>query len=137
MESTASPNRLTFQILQARLIQNLRSKLDNGEFTERGLSRLTGISQPQVHNLLKGARKLSSESADLFLEAAHLSVSDLLNPCETGSVDAFSGPVPPVPPTLAADPHHQLSLFSEPETRSRKNPSSFLSSVFDLQKQAS
>jgi transcriptional regulator with XRE-family HTH domain len=137
VESNAIAKGLTFQVLQSRLIQSLRSKLDNGEFTERGLSRLTGISQPQVHNLLKGARKLSPESADLLLAAAHLSVIDLLDSSEIEAIDASPAHVRPIPQTVTDDPHHQLSLFTEPETCPRKNPSSFLPSLFALQEQAS
>lgn len=95
VESSSTPYRLTFGILQDCLIRALNAKLNNGEFTERGLARLTGISQPQVHNLLKGARKLSPESADIFLEALHLSVLDLLTPAHMTAWQSNSSPMEP------------------------------------------
>lgn len=82
LESNTAPNRITFSTLQCRLILLLQRKLDDGEFTERGLARLTGISQPQVHHLLKGKRRLSPETADVFLEAVHLTVLDLFTDSE-------------------------------------------------------
>ena len=45
-----------FEILRNRLIENIRYRIRNGELTERGLARRTGISQPHLHNLLKGVR---------------------------------------------------------------------------------
>jgi transcriptional regulator with XRE-family HTH domain len=67
-----------FKNLQERLIAVLRSRLQNGELSERRLARLTGISQPHVHNVLKGARILSPRVADLMLRRLGLSVLDLL-----------------------------------------------------------
>ena len=40
---------------------HLRTRIQNGELTERSLARLTGISQPHIHNVLKGAKILSPE----------------------------------------------------------------------------
>jgi len=50
--------------------------------TERGLARLTGISQPHVHNVLKGVRILSLRATDTILRRLDLSVADLLDPEE-------------------------------------------------------
>ncbi|MGP8243509.1 MAG: helix-turn-helix domain-containing protein, partial [Bryobacteraceae bacterium] len=50
----------------------------NGELTERALARATGVSQPHIHNVLKGRRELSVEMADAILEALHLDAHDLL-----------------------------------------------------------
>ena len=57
----------------------LRARVRNGEVTERGLARLAGISQPHLHNMLKGVRALSAEKADLLLNRLELSVVDLLD----------------------------------------------------------
>ena len=55
----------------------LQDRIRNGDLTERGLARLTGISQPHVHNVLKGVRSLTPEIADLILSALHISLLDL------------------------------------------------------------
>lgn len=66
---------LTFAGLNQRLLERVRSLIRNGELSERQFARLTGISQPHVHNVLKGARALSPELADVIL--AHLRISPL------------------------------------------------------------
>ncbi len=43
--------------------------------TERGFARTTGISQPHMHNVLKGVRTLSPELADVIL--VHLGITPL------------------------------------------------------------
>jgi len=68
----------TFATLQQRLLELLRHRIRNGELTERSLARLTGISQPHVHNVLKGIRTLSPELVDVILSHLRLSVLDLL-----------------------------------------------------------
>ncbi len=78
MESKTSPGKVTFGELQTRLIQSVNRRIQNGEYTERGLARILGISQPQVHNVLKGARKLKPELADSFLKKLDLDLMDLL-----------------------------------------------------------
>lgn len=67
-----------FEGLQGRLVSALQSRLRNGELTERRLARLTGISQPHIHNVLKGRRILSLRAADIILRKIGLSVLDLL-----------------------------------------------------------
>jgi transcriptional regulator with XRE-family HTH domain len=67
-----------FQALQLRLIAILKGRIRSGELTERRLARMTGISQPHIHNVLKGARLLSPESADQILESLKISIFDLL-----------------------------------------------------------
>jgi transcriptional regulator with XRE-family HTH domain len=69
---------LTFGVLQSRLLEHLRYRIRNGELTERSLARLTGISQPHVHNVLKGVRAISVELADVILTSLRLSPLDLL-----------------------------------------------------------
>lgn len=68
---------MTYQDAQAKLLAYVRDRIHNGEFTERGLARLIGISQPHVHNVLKGARNLSGEVFDSILEHFQMSLLDL------------------------------------------------------------
>jgi plasmid maintenance system antidote protein VapI len=68
--------------LQSRLIQFVNLRVQNGDFTERGFARILGISQPQVHNVLKGARKLKPELADHIMSRLDISVLDLLESSE-------------------------------------------------------
>jgi hypothetical protein len=65
--------------LQAALLDSLRTRVRNGELTERGLARLVGVSQPHMHNVLKGHRFLSQELADQILQSLRISVFDLLD----------------------------------------------------------
>lgn len=75
-----------FQVLQLRLIAMLKGRVRIGELTERRLAHLTGISQPHIHNVLKGARILSPEMADQILESLRLSVFDLFHAHELAGV---------------------------------------------------
>jgi hypothetical protein len=77
LKSHADDQTTTFSILQTRLLRFLISRIENGEFTERGLARLMGVSQPQFHNVLKGKRKLQTEFADRILQKFEISVLDL------------------------------------------------------------
>ena len=69
---------MDFQTLQANLLAHLRRCVLNGELTERGLARMSGLSQPHVHHVLKGARTLSLVSTDRILRTLGLSVLDLV-----------------------------------------------------------
>lgn len=73
---------LGFEQMQARLTAYLREQVRCGSLTERGLGRLTGISQPHVHNVLKGKRFFSAEAADLILTELGMDLLDLLDPGE-------------------------------------------------------
>jgi hypothetical protein len=73
---------MDFQQLHGRLVDHLQRRVRNGEMTERGLSRLTGVSQPHIHNVLKGKRLFSLSSADGILRQLRLDVLDLLEPHE-------------------------------------------------------
>jgi len=44
------------QVLRLRLIADVRGRVQGGEMTERCLTRLTGISQPHLHNIINGVR---------------------------------------------------------------------------------
>jgi predicted transcriptional regulator len=70
---------MDFQRLQSRLITNLRERVRSGEITERNLARVTGVSQPHLHNVLKGKRLLSFGKADQILRQLHLDLADLMN----------------------------------------------------------
>ena len=74
---------MDFRLLQLRLVANMQARVRNGEMSERGLSRLTGISQPHIHNVQKGARVLSINMADRILERLHLDLVDLLTSGDT------------------------------------------------------
>lgn len=69
---------MTFQDAQLKLLAYVRSQIRNGELTERGFARLIGVSQPHVHNVLKGVRTLSPQFFDLTLKYFHLSLLDLV-----------------------------------------------------------
>jgi plasmid maintenance system antidote protein VapI len=70
---------MNFQGLRDLLIHHLNQSVQAGEITERGLSRRVGISQPHIHNVLKGKRLLSWESADALLRELDLNLLDLIN----------------------------------------------------------
>ena len=67
-----------FQELQRKLVSVARERVRSGQFTERGLARLCGISQPHMHNVLKDIRAFSNESADRLMRALEIRVPDLL-----------------------------------------------------------
>jgi plasmid maintenance system antidote protein VapI len=69
---------MTFTDLQQRLLDHLRGRIQRGEATERGLARLTCVSQPHLHNVLKGQRLLSIEMADEILRNLGIGVLDLI-----------------------------------------------------------
>ncbi|HME09034.1 MAG TPA: helix-turn-helix transcriptional regulator [Bryobacteraceae bacterium] len=73
---------MTFLEAQQRLLAELRTHVRNGHLTEREMARLTGVSQPHIHNVLKGVRNLSPEIADRILKTFHLSVLDFSSPNE-------------------------------------------------------
>ena len=73
---------MDFQELERRFIEHLRQRIRSGELTERRLAKMTGISQPHVHNVLKGKRIFSPEMADMILHVLHLDLLDLIQPEE-------------------------------------------------------
>ena len=64
--------------LLTALRANLNLRIRNGELTERNLAKRIGLSQAHMHNVLKGARILTAEVADLLMLELNLSVADLL-----------------------------------------------------------
>ncbi|MDQ2898887.1 MAG: helix-turn-helix transcriptional regulator [Acidobacteriota bacterium] len=77
-----------FQVLQKRLVGTIRERVRSGEITERGLARLSGVSQPHIHNVLKGVRILSPEFADQVLRQLKITILDL---CERGELGLNDG----------------------------------------------
>jgi hypothetical protein len=68
---------MNFNSLQTRLVETLREMVQSGQATERGLAKKTGISQPHIHNVLKGLRYFSMEVSDQILSRLQISVEDL------------------------------------------------------------
>ena len=73
--------------LYERLVDVARQRIRSGELTERGLSRLCGVSQPHIHNVLKRIRALSPGSADRLMQALGLTLPELVwrSPEESGA----------------------------------------------------
>ena len=69
---------MNFREPQRRLVAHLQTLVRSGEATERGLARLTGVSQPHMHNVLKGKRLLSLQMADRIVARLHLDLLDFV-----------------------------------------------------------
>lgn len=69
---------MDFRSLLGRLLDTVVWRVQNGELTERRLARMIGVSQPHMHNILKGIRKLPPEVADRILATLEISVLDLV-----------------------------------------------------------
>jgi hypothetical protein len=69
---------MLFADVRNALTAVLRARVRNGELTERGLARMVGVSQPHIHNVLKGVRALSPELSDQILQHLRLSLLDLI-----------------------------------------------------------
>jgi len=82
MKSFAAAEGALFRTLQTRLIRFVMNRISNGDFSERGLARMLRVSQPQIHNVLKGARKLTPELADRILLCFGMSTLDLMDSSE-------------------------------------------------------
>lgn len=90
--------RPTFQLLASRLVRYLNELVRRGEITERRLARLTGYSQPHIHNVLKGARGLNPELADQIMERLAIPLLSLF------TQDELSGLAPPTSTSALAVP---------------------------------
>ena len=77
-----TPAAVDFERLLLRLILYLKERVRSGEITERSLARITGVSQPHLHNVLKGKRLLSMSMADQILRQLHMDLRDLFEPSE-------------------------------------------------------
>jgi transcriptional regulator with XRE-family HTH domain len=85
------PGDLRFVEIQTRLLSRIRHLIRNGELTERGFARITGISQPHIHKVLKGTRSLSTARFDLLLRALNCSLLDLVDEDELKAHLAWEG----------------------------------------------
>jgi plasmid maintenance system antidote protein VapI len=79
LKSISRNSGISFHSLRTRLVAVVNARLQNGEFTERGLAKLLGVSQPHVHNVLKGARTLQWDLADRLLLDLDIQMLDLWN----------------------------------------------------------
>jgi hypothetical protein len=75
-----------FERLLQRLVRRVGGLLSNGEYTERGLARLTGISQPHLHHILAGKRTLTPPVADSFLVNLGWTVGELFKEDEVDQI---------------------------------------------------
>ncbi|HXS95877.1 MAG TPA: hypothetical protein VN736_14830 [Candidatus Limnocylindrales bacterium] len=73
---------MSFEELQRRLVLHLIVRVKSGELTERSLARMTRVSQPHMHNVLKGKRSFSMHMADSILRELRMDIFDLLDPAE-------------------------------------------------------
>jgi len=73
---------MTFHELQQRLLDELRQRVRSGAATERGLARISGISQPHLHNVLKGKRLLSMGQGHEVLRSLEIDILRLIHPEE-------------------------------------------------------
>lgn len=89
VESNVRTTTVTFEVLQLRLLAFVNLQIKRGEYTERGLARILGVSQPQLHNVLKGARALHSGLADRLLRRFGISALELLTAAELAIAAGF------------------------------------------------
>lgn len=113
-------------MLQARLIRLVQNRISNGEFTERGLARALQVSQPHMHNVLKGLRKLSPELADQLLLHFGITVADLFEP---GEIEAAAHREDAIalgrPSSIVRDfRQEQMELLSSEDPKPQKGQSS-------------
>lgn len=78
LRKSAPGTATTFLALRARLVAVVEIRIRNGQTTERGFARQVGVSQPHIHNVLKGMRSLSPELSDRILAKLGLTILDLL-----------------------------------------------------------
>ena len=69
---------MNFYDLHQRLTAELRERVRSGRSTERSLARQMGISQPHMHNVLKGEKSFSPEMADEILRRLGIDLLDLI-----------------------------------------------------------
>jgi transcriptional regulator with XRE-family HTH domain len=70
---------MNFSEIQTRLLLRIGRLIRNGELTERGFARSSGISQPHIHKVLKGTRNLSTAGFDLLLKSLGCSLLDFVH----------------------------------------------------------
>lgn len=82
MKSNNAPTKVNFEEISERLRAFIKLRINSGEFTERSLARVFAISQPHLHNMLKGVRKLNVEFSDQILNRFKISILDLISDSE-------------------------------------------------------
>lgn len=75
---SASYHVMLVSTLFLHLIAHVQGRIRRGEFTERALARRAGISQPHLHNVLKGKREMSPRTADALLRELGIGVVELI-----------------------------------------------------------
>ena len=78
MKSNLASKYINLNDINIRLIAYIRLRINCGEYTERSLARILGISQPHLHNMLKGARRLSPEFANGVMTKFEITILDLI-----------------------------------------------------------
>jgi transcriptional regulator with XRE-family HTH domain len=78
MPETGTVPLLNITQLCERVIELARQTVHSGSISERGLAKKANISQPHLHNVLKGIRTLSPEGMDRLLEALNVTVPEVL-----------------------------------------------------------
>jgi hypothetical protein len=66
----SSNRQLTFAEASAQALRLIYLRIDNGDFSERGLSKLARLSQSHTHHLLSGHRTASIAMLDRLCKAA-------------------------------------------------------------------
>ncbi|MBI4889519.1 MAG: hypothetical protein HY821_02765 [Acidobacteria bacterium] len=79
-----SPPPLTFEVLLSRLMGFASERIRNGDMTERAMARLVDLSQPHLHNVLKGKKGITLAAADGMLQGLALSLLELVEAEELG-----------------------------------------------------
>ena len=74
---------MRFCLLLERLRAELERRIRSGEWTERSLARRLGVSQPHIHNVIKGIRTMSPTLADHILDELRIPMALLLRDEET------------------------------------------------------
>jgi hypothetical protein len=92
---------MTFAALQERLLEIVRERIRNGALSERQLAKLSGISQPHMHNILKGKRVLQTRLGDEILRQLRMNTADLTTSASTG--EECYRPVPLLAGTLGTE----------------------------------
>ncbi len=118
MELDSKREDLTFKAIHVRLLAFVNDRVQSGEFSERSLAGRLGVSQPQLHNVLKGARKLQIELADAMLAEFRISVLELLTKEESAlQGGATRSLLLPETGRLRLLRKHPVSLISNPPKR--------------------
>ncbi len=74
------PPEMGFAELLLGLRAEIQRRISTGEWTERALARHAGVSQPHLHQVLKGQKQFSVAMADRLRIALSIRLADLLTP---------------------------------------------------------